>query len=88
MINVSPFIQRLEWLKEWLGKRIDGEISPPIWVNVDALPHKFDYSVDAVMKIFNECGVLYIRNEIVHHPMCPFSFEEYCNYKQSLLKNK
>lgn len=84
MIDVSPYIQKMEWLKEWIEKRIDGKVSPPIYVNMDGI--KFKHTVEAVMRIYRECGVLFSRDEIVHNPMLPFSFDEYCNYKQSLLK--
>lgn len=83
MIDISPYQQKLSWLQEWINARIDGHISPPMWVNLDAI-HKFDYTIDQVMKIFQQTGVYYYREkDVIENPAIPISFEQYCLYKQS-----
>jgi hypothetical protein len=83
MIYIDYHIQRLEWLKEWIADRIDGKISPPIWVNLDALPFKF--SIDDVLKIWRQTGLMFYKEDVISHPAIPVSFDEYCQYKQSIL---
>ncbi len=67
MINVDPFLEKLEWLKEWVG----------LWLN--------RAMTDAVLIRWEEDA-----NFIVHPNTCRvlISFEDYCNYKQSIQKHK
>lgn len=82
MIDISIYEQKLLWLQEWINARIDGRISPPMWVTLDAI-HKFDYTIDQVMKIFQQTGVFYYREkDVIENPAIPISFEQFCVYKQ------
>lgn len=83
MIDITPYQERLQWLKEWVEGRIDGIISPPIWVDIDAIGFKL--SIDQVLKIWNQTGVIYYRkDDVINHGAVPISFEEYCKYKSEI----
>lgn len=81
MIDIAPYTQKLELLKEWIADRVDGNISPPIWVNMEAI--NFKYSVEDILRIYEQTGFIAYREEaVIKNPALPFSFEEYCKYKQ------
>ncbi len=82
LIDITPYQQKLSWLQEWINDRIDGRISPPMWVDLDAIS-KFDYSVDQIMKIYQQVGVVFYREkDVIENPAIPISFEQFCIYKQ------
>lgn len=83
MIDITPFQQRLQYLNDWIRARIDGVISPPIWVNIDAID--FNLTMDDIMRIWQQAGMLYFtKSEVVGHPAIPVSFDEYCKYRTEL----
>lgn len=87
MIDITPYQQRLEWLREWISDRIDGKISPPIWVDVEAL--KFNLSVKEILDIYQATGMLFFKaKDIIENKAIPISFQEYCKYKQSLCQSQ
>lgn len=80
MIDITLYQQKLEYLKEWINARIDGTISPPIWVNMNAL--QFNYTIEQIMKIYQQTGIVYYREkDVVENPAIPITFDEYCKYK-------
>ena len=82
MIDITPYQQKLSYLQEWINARIDGHISPPIWVSLDAID-SFKYTVEQVMNIFHQCGVIFYKEkDVIENPVIPISFEQYCTYKQ------
>ena len=84
MIDISIYQQKLVWLKEYIADRIDGRISPPMWVNLGALD--FNHTIDEIMSIYEQCGIMfYTPAKIIENPAIPISFEEYCKFKQSLI---
>lgn len=81
MIDITPFQNKLAWLREWINGSIDGTISPPMWINFDAL--NFNHSIEDILRIYQQTGVIYYRQkDVVENPAIPISFEEYCKYKQ------
>jgi hypothetical protein len=60
MINIDPYIQKLEWLKWWMSLAID----------VNALSIEF--------------GMPNILSSTTKDDFPIGTFEQYCNYKQSL----
>lgn len=85
MIDITPFQQRLNLLKCWLSDRIDGIISPPIWEDTRCV--SFNYTVDEVLRIYEQVGVMVFEDDVINNPALPFSFEEYCKYKSELNDN-
>lgn len=81
MIDITPYQQKLEWLREWIHKRIDG--IPYFWIDIDAVPHI--YTMERVVEIFNQTGVLFYNHNDVsgYNSIMPISFDEYCQYKQT-----
>jgi len=83
MIDITLYQNKLELLKEWIADRVDGKISPPIWVNLDAMP--FNLTIDQVLKIWQQTGNCFFRKQdVIDHPAIPVSFEEYYRYKEEL----
>lgn len=83
MIDVTSYTDKLELLREWINGRIDGIISPPIWVNMEAL--SFKYTIEEVIRIYNQTGlILYRAKDVVENPAIPLSFEEYYKYKKEI----
>lgn len=82
MIDVSPFLQRLEWLKEWMAGVIDGRIFP-FHFNLSGL---VEYNPSDIIRVYMQTGVLYQRTEPIEPQPIHMTFDEYCNYKQSLSK--
>lgn len=77
MINIDPFLQRLEWLKEWMNTMIDH--SPSVYY-----PGKHPRSMcgfGIAHPIRDSIGrITGYRKFGIHN------FEQYCTYKQSTLK--
>lgn len=86
MINIDPYLQRLEWLKEWIVGIIDGDVFP-VLMDISAIPIKTD--IEEIMRIYRQTGVLFYRGffECKSTPLFA-NFDEYCNYKQSLINNQ
>lgn len=85
MIDISPYMQRLEWLKEWMAGIIDSRIFP-IKINLMAIPVS-EIDMSEVIRIYRQTGVLYLRTNHDAEPTVAYTtFDEYCNYKQSLSK--
>jgi len=80
MIDITPYQERLEWLKEWIHKRIDG--FPTFYIDIEAVP-KIN-SMEKFIEIYTQTGIMfYTKNEISQHNLVmPVSFDEYCQYKQ------
>lgn len=80
MIDITPYQERLQWLQEWIHKRIDG--FPTFYINIEAIPQL--HSMERFIEIFNQTGVMfYNKNEISQHNLImPITFEEYCQYKE------
>lgn len=68
MINISPYIDKLDILREYMGLLIDGKIMGRIWFNANAFP---DLPLEKLMKIYNETGVMFCNCEE------PTKFEQY-----------
>lgn len=84
MIDITPFQNKLTWLGEWINNRIDGTISPPMWVNLGILD--FKHSIEDIVRIYQQVGVMYYKpKDVIENPAIPVSFEEYCKYKQSVI---
>ena len=60
MIDIQPYIDKLERLREYMFLCIDGKIPGIIWFNALALPH---LPFEKVMEIYNQTGIMFIGNE-------------------------
>lgn len=84
MIDITPYQQKLTWLQEWINDRIDGVISPPMWVNLNAIG-SFKHSMEDIMRMYNQCGVMFFSaKDVVENPAIPISFEQFCLHKRSI----
>lgn len=74
MIDISPYMQRLEWLKEWMGAQVLLRLIP----YMDFIQERDGWACYE----FLNCNLIVDKD----HPNFVPSFDEYCNYKQSLSK--
>lgn len=82
MIDITPYQQKLTWLQEWISDRIDGRISPPMWVSLGEIA-SFEHSIEDILQIYEQCGFLfYTAKDVIENPIIPISFESYCEYRQ------
>ncbi len=80
MINIQPFIDKLELLKEYMNLVIDDH-RRQFKVNIGALPHLYP---DDVLKMFFETGYLYFRSDCNPEPTLTLvSFEEFYKYRSA-----
>jgi hypothetical protein len=73
-INVQPYIDKLELLKEYMNLWIITDGVPLIMINIDALPH---ISTKQIMDIWNQCGVLVGRANNNYPASSKLSFDEW-----------
>lgn len=81
-IDVQPFIDKLEVLKEYMVHKIDGEMDL-CKINFVAIPVM---PVSEVIRIFNETGVLVTRTYDNQSVITIKSFEEF--YQQKIKTNQ
>lgn len=78
MINVKPYLERLDRLREYMNEVIDGRVNQ-IVIDYEWLPN---LTVDAMMEIFYETG--WLVNSSPEYYMRPvarlITFEEYLQY--------
>ncbi len=80
MINVQPYLDKLEVFKEWIEFRIFNPGSQ-FWINVDAIP--VPNTIEQVFRIYNETGILFFHSEPLPEPIYKeLSFEEYFKSQQ------
>lgn len=81
MIDVSPYIDKLEALKEYMAAVIDGRVSG--WgINIEAIPRLL--SIDEIFKVWHETGVLFYRgDESITPEVKTISFDEWYNSKNN-----
>ena len=79
MINVQPFHDKIEKLREYMHIKINGH-GRVVSINLEALP-SLDFDVDKWFWIMNEIGYMIVdSNNPVPAPIVrQLSFEEYCN---------
>lgn len=84
MINIQPYLQRLELCKEWLFHKIDGTLplkhdqsGTMVAINIGAVPKM---SWDEVIRTWEQTGVMFYRDDPFEN-MRPVTFEEYCEFK-------
>lgn len=79
MIDITPYQKKLTLLQDWIHDRIDGKLSPPIWVDMEAMPMK--YTIKQLVDIYRQSGLIfYTEKDVYDNPAIPISFEEYCKY--------
>lgn len=82
MIDVTPFIEKLDRLREYMGHKIDGR-RYIFKLNLWAIPR---YRPDEIIKMFHETGYLFYTSDGKDEPtLTMVSFEEF--YQQSIKKN-
>lgn len=59
MINVTPYIDKLELLKEWLFYKIDDRRFS-FQINFGAISH---FTAEDLIRMYNETGVLFYRGD-------------------------
>lgn len=76
MIDVQPYLDKLDRLKEYMDAWIDGGGSG-IWINIDALSK--DFTVEEIIDIWECTGWLICNREIdeTYKPPRKLSFEEW-----------
>lgn len=76
---MDQYIEKLEWLKEFMALKIDGNLpflgDRGVFIDMTCIP---PMPIDKIMSIFNQTGILFHRNndyqkENVHIP----SFDEW-----------
>lgn len=78
MINVQPYIDKLEVLKEYMNLSIDRS-GMRVWLRLEAMP---TLSIDQILNFFWETGVaLYSKDKEVVSETKTLSFEEYLESK-------
>lgn len=60
MIEVQPFIDKLDKLREYMGLLIDSRITGRIWFNANALPN---LPFEKLMEIYNQTGIMFYNSE-------------------------
>jgi len=88
MIDVQPYIDKLELLKKYLSESIDGRLGF-IWIDQEALPKM---RLEEIMHLWDCTGILLFRSgeENTNHSVGNFSFEgwlEDYREKQELTNN-
>lgn len=80
MIDITPYQQKLEWLREYMCNRIDGSLFDSI---MDIRIEAHMYSVEQIMRLYNQTGLVFYssRPEMTSITRPP-TFEEYCKAKQ------
>ncbi len=86
MIDITPYQQRLEWLREWLYKKIDGKL--PDDIVETRVEQVMAYTLDQLIRIYNQTGMLINQYPNITSIMRPMNFQEYCKYKQSLCQSQ
>lgn len=86
MIDASAYMERLEWLKEWMALKIDGllptiEPGDNFPLNINLFPES-QLTPKEIMNVFYQTGVLLWKQKTGRE----INFHEYCTYKQSLSK--
>lgn len=80
MIDITPYQERLEWLKEWMEMKIFGRL--PNTMMVVTMETYMAYPPEELMRIYQQTGVMYYREPSISSQCRQPTFEEYCQYKQ------
>lgn len=82
MIDITPYQERLEWLKEWIAAKIDGVL--PYTMMTVTMETYMTYPPEELMRIYQQTGVLYFREPSISSNTRQPSFDEYCADKQRI----
>lgn len=75
MINVQPYINKLEVLKEWIALKISNPTGS-FWIDINAIPVKS--SIEQIMRIYEQTGIIFAHSEPMPEPIYKdITFEEY-----------
>jgi len=89
MINVLLYLQRLKLAEEWVCHKIDGTLPLIDFSSSKEKAYQIDLSAmpmlswDKVIDIYDQTGVMFWQQPI---NMRPVTFEEYCEFKQFIIK--
>ena len=73
MIDVQPYIDKLDRLGEYINLGIDG-VGSFIWINVDAIPQM---NTDKFLQLYAEMGMIFFNGNPPTLPTRKLSFEEW-----------
>lgn len=78
MIDIQPYIDKLELLKEWLFASIDSNFNT-FWVDITAIPQRLDIS--DVLFVWQQTGMMYFKHEDYPSVVRQLSFDEWYELK-------
>lgn len=75
MINIAPYINKLEILKEYMDLKIDN-IGKSFWIDIDSIPHM---NPDYFIQLWTETGMIFYNGNPPPEPPRKLSsnFEEF-----------
>lgn len=82
MIDVSKYIQRLGWLKEWMNYFVDNKKSF-VFIDLSIIPAM---GPSELLRLYFEQGILYSRPHESEFIQLHFNnFDEYVNFKEQTI---
>lgn len=82
MIDVQPYHDKLDKLKEYMEAKIDG-IWEFLWINIDSIP---EMTTETFLRLFAETGMMFCNGNEPSVPTRKLSFEEWYNNQTQKLK--
>lgn len=73
MIDVQPYIDKLDKLREYMFMRIDGRMNT-FWINIDAIPK---YTPKDLIELFNATGMMLYNGSEQPPPPEKLTFENW-----------
>lgn len=77
MINIQPYISKLDVLQEYMFKKIDGLNPYEVYMDIDVLGRIKDITPERLIKMFFETGILISRTSEEVAFKLPLTFKEY-----------
>ena len=84
MIQITPYIQKLDRLREYINLMIDGK-GGFCWVNIDAIPQM---NPEQFFRLYAETGMIFFDGNPPPPPTKKLSFEEWLQLKTSETLNQ